>query len=472
MVDIADSDGLKSWLEGNPPELACILAARAALRVAPILGNALREDAESRRRVIVLAGFRALAVASIASVWPRDVADIRKAARAAAQAVTAVSGVAYRARLNVVEWVEAAPEDHESIRGAEADARVLGIVECAADAAAHAVRAVVDLADVRRGIASPASAYEAAGQAIAAAHLAVESIHEDHEFFNETQEVDATETNAVEHMAEIWNAVKLDVECLEARKSEGAEPEKVVANLMQRALWLDGMPVWAGRLWADFEDALPDEEGWRVWTDWYEARLVGRTAEAALEFDRLRIPSDDWEQGPAHVNAIIARLMESHSDPLLVAVSRGFEELDAVKQVSSIDLTQYTDRIRNALPNDPSLAIGATKEMLEATMKTILHRRGHEKAGNDFSKLTTRCLTELGLRGTSEPATEGERHSRKIVSSAQTMIETVNKLRNRAGTGHGRVTGEEPVITGADANLIASTGLILAAWLLRHDVDT
>ena len=56
-----------------------------------------------------------------------------------------------------------------------------------------------------------------------------------------------------------------------------------------------------------------------------------------------------------------------------------------------------------------------------------------------------------------------ERHWRKIASSAQRMIETANELRNRAGTGHVRVVGEEPVVTGADASLVESAGLILAA---------
>ena len=49
------------------------------------------------------------------------------------------------------------------------------------------------------------------------------------------------------------------------------------------------------------------------------------------------------------------------------------------------------------------------------------------------------------------------------------MIETANELRNRVGTGHGRVAGKEPVVTATDAGLIASAGLILAAWLLRHE---
>ena len=248
--------------------------------------------------------------------------------------------------------------------------------------------------------------------------------------------------------------------------------EEMVARLSEEPLRIGGTPVWASKRWADFKDRLPDTEGWQVWTGWYEARLAGRRLDAALETDLLMIPDEEWRQGPVHINAIIAKLIESRSDPLLAAVARGFEDLEAVRQVSSIDLTQHMDRIRDALPNDPYQAIGATKDMLEATMKTILDRRGDgetDKLG--FSDLTTRCLTELQLRGSSPPATEGERHLRKIASSAQRMIETANELRNRAGTGHGRVAGKEPVVTGADAGLVASVGLILAAWLLRHDSE-
>ena len=145
MLDVADSDGLKAWLEGNPLELACTLAARAALRVVPVLGNALREDAESRRRIIVLAGFRALAAASIASTWPRRMEVIRKAARAAAHATETVYAVAYGARLSVVDLTDVVPDEHESIRSAEADAGALCVVEYAVDAAAHAVQAAVAL---------------------------------------------------------------------------------------------------------------------------------------------------------------------------------------------------------------------------------------------------------------------------------------------------------------------------------------
>ena len=217
---------------------------------------------------------------------------------------------------------------------------------------------------------------------------------------------------------------------------------------------------------------MPVEEGWRVWIDWYETRLVGRAANVEFELGMLKIREDDWSQGPAHVNGIIAKLIAAQADSLHQAVSRGFEELDAVKRVTSVDLTQHKNRISGALPDDPYQAIGATKDMLEATMKTILHRRGHEVRKNpSFSHLTTQCLSVLGLTGTSRPQTDGESHLRRIASCAQRMIETANELRGCAGTGHGRVIGAEPTVTNADASLVASMGMILAAWLLRHDAD-
>jgi len=156
------------------------------------------------------------------------------------------------------------------------------------------------------------------------------------------------------------------------------------------------------------------------------------------------------------------------SDPLVSAIAKGLEDVEAVSDV--IDLGQYSTRVEDALPHDPYQAIGATKDMLEAAMKTILDRRGITEVDQfDFPALATRCFTELGLAPTSPPTSEGERLVRKIVSNAKRMLEAANELRNRAGTGHGRVIGKHATIETADANLVASIGLVLAAWLLNHE---
>ena len=44
MVEISGANCLAAWLKERPPDLACALAARIALRVAPILKDALYAD--------------------------------------------------------------------------------------------------------------------------------------------------------------------------------------------------------------------------------------------------------------------------------------------------------------------------------------------------------------------------------------------------------------------------------------------
>ena len=158
----------------------------------------------------------------------------------------------------------------------------------------------------------------------------------------------------------------------------------------------------------------------------------------------------------------------SNSDPLVTAIASGLEQIDAVTNV--IDLGQYSSRVKDALPDDPYQALGATKDMLEAAMKTILDGKGIQGVDQlDFPTLTTRCFAELGLTASSPPSTDGERLVRRIVSSAKRIVVAANELRNRAGTGHGRIVGKETEITAADASLVASVGLVLAAWLLHHE---
>ena len=161
-------------------------------------------------------------------------------------------------------------------------------------------------------------------------------------------------------------------------------------------------------------------------------------------------------------------LWEQSTDPLVTALVHGLDDVEAV--ADNIDLRQHTKRLEKALADDPYQAVGATKDMLEATMRTILYRRGVDGVDQlDFPALTNRTLTVLDLQNPSPPATRTARLLGRIVSSAKRMLATANDLRNEIGTGHGRVVGAEQGLTTADASLVASCGLILSAWLMRHD---
>ena len=158
---------------------------------------------------------------------------------------------------------------------------------------------------------------------------------------------------------------------------------------------------------------------------------------------------------------------DGNVDPLVTALSHSLEELDSAK--TGIDLGAYAGRIENALPSDPQLAIGATKDLLEAAMRTILDESGVSNTNKmDFPELTKTCFSELGLMPSTKPKNEAEGKIRKIADIAKKMVLASNELRNLAGTGHGRVIGKEEELNADDANLIASIGMVLAAWILRR----
>jgi hypothetical protein len=69
-------------------------------------------------------------------------------------------------------------------------------------------------------------------------------------------------------------------------------------------LWLRAPPPdRAGQHWERLERALLKEnKDWAVWTDWYRARLEGRTVNLPLEVARVMIPDQVWKRGPRAVD--------------------------------------------------------------------------------------------------------------------------------------------------------------------------
>ena len=337
MTEIGDSETLHDWLKDQPVEFGCVFATRIALGVVPVLELALHEDEEDRRRVVILSSFRALAASSFTGAWPRRAGDVRTVARAAGhEAGTAISSLAYGARMGAVEAQEAIPEIDEEVWRLENDACALGVPERAVDAAVEATHSVVAVVDAAEGIGSSAAVHEAVASAARIAQCAIDGIHGGTELFDDPEE-NESEDGVAPHFEEFWYAVTLDVEWLESGENAEILPEEIVADLSEKALWLGGTPVWANRRWADFKDRLREVEGWQVWIGRYEVRLAGRQLDAALETDLLKIPSAEWRQGPAHVNAIIAKLIESRFDPVLA----GKEPVVTVADAGLVASTGY-----------------------------------------------------------------------------------------------------------------------------------
>ncbi len=93
----------------------------------------------------------------------------------------------------------------------------------------------------------------------------------------------------------------------------GMSPEANAAAMAGDRLWQGHSAHGVTERWESLNDLLAADEGWEVWTGWYDARLRGDPVNPELEAARVLTPTEeDWEKGPAHVNAIIAGLIEEH----------------------------------------------------------------------------------------------------------------------------------------------------------------
>ena len=87
MVEINNGEELETWLNGRPRDDAALIAGRVALRVFPLLAPVIERNAEETRANIILPVCRAMAVASVAGIWPTLATEVRLATAAAFRAV-------------------------------------------------------------------------------------------------------------------------------------------------------------------------------------------------------------------------------------------------------------------------------------------------------------------------------------------------------------------------------------------------
>ena len=101
---------------------------------------------------------------------------------------------------------------------------------------------------------------------------------------------------------------------------------------------------------------------------------------------------------------------------------------------------QQITRMEAAVNNDPDLAIGTAKELIETCCKTILSERGIEPPRNaDIPKLVKLTSRELKLTPDDIPDRAKSSDTIKILlSNLAAITQGIAELRNRYGTGHGK----------------------------------
>lgn len=146
--------------------------------------------------------------------------------------------------------------------------------------------------------------------------------------------------------------------------------------------------------------------------------------------------------------------------------------LEDLKQEAEVFNAQYLSnqirRMQQSLQNDPELAIGTAKELVETCCRTILSERCKPLQGKpDIPTLAKATLRELKLvpEGISEQA-KGAEIIKRLLSNLATIVQGTAELRGLYGTGHGK-DGRAQCLKPRHAKLAVGAATTLATFLFE-----
>ena len=133
-------------------------------------------------------------------------------------------------------------------------------------------------------------------------------------------------------------------------------------------------------------------------------------------------------------------------------------------------LTQV-DRINQSVEDDPGLAVGTAKELVETVCKTILDEKNVPIDTDDLGRLTRATAKELRLEPHQLPGeTRGADTIKRLLSNLGQMPQGLAELRNLYGTGHGR-SGRVGGIQPRHARLAVGAAATLAVFFLETHME-
>ena len=159
--------------------------------------------------------------------------------------------------------------------------------------------------------------------------------------------------------------------------------------------------------------------------------------------------------------------------PVWAAVRRALDGASASPAIRGARATFDADyilrqitRMETAIQEDPALAIGTAKELVETTCKAILEARHMPISGKeDVGDLVHAVSRDLGLRAADDHSRARDPETvRKVLGALNNVMLGIADLRNSYGTGHGR----SPASVGLEprhARLTVSAASAVAVFL-------
>jgi len=135
-------------------------------------------------------------------------------------------------------------------------------------------------------------------------------------------------------------------------------------------------------------------------------------------------------------------------------------------------VAQQITRMEAAIINDPDLAIGTAKELVETCCKTILTERKVTFSKNaDILELVKLTCKNLDLTPDKIPEkVKASETIKRLLSNLATITQGVAELRNHYGTGHGKMAGSKG-LKPRHAKLAVGAASTLAVFLMETHVE-
>jgi Abortive infection C-terminus/AbiJ N-terminal domain 3 len=129
-------------------------------------------------------------------------------------------------------------------------------------------------------------------------------------------------------------------------------------------------------------------------------------------------------------------------------------------------IAQQITRMEAAVLNDPALAIGTAKELVETCCKTILEARNIAFSSSaDIPELVKLTVKELALTPDKIPdRAKASETIKRLLSNLATITQGIAELRNLYGTGHGKAAGAKG-LGSRHAKLAVGAASTLAVFL-------
>lgn len=213
-------------------------------------------------------------------------------------------------------------------------------------------------------------------------------------------------------------------------------------------------------------------------SSWRDVRKVLRVYESVLLTleDRIKTPpggqKEEWAERSLSTlkrclerdgfSYVDGRITPNTHNPAIEQLAETAHALDAHA------LREQIERLRNSIDDDPSLAIGTAKELLETTCKTILADFGIKAdLAWDVTRLVKETRGVLHLVPEDIPdSTKGAGIIKRILGNLGPIAQGLAELRNLYGTGHGR-DGRLKGLAPRHARLAVSCSAALATFLFE-----